>query len=182
MIWSMYRTVSPPNARCARTFITGRVELSFFRGGGTSAIESANRSDRTDRDRIESHGSDRSISIGIDRYRSMNRIDLDLDDPDRPDRDRSVGRWAIVVEPAPRPAVVIPAHDNNVCSPRFLLRRPRRRLQGDQGPSTSIVLCVVFSSRDRRRSRRWRARLDASGRDGRARYDRRERRPMGDER
>ena len=48
----------------------------------------------------------------------------------------------------PRAVARIPAHaENNVRSPRFLLRRPRRRLQGDQGPST-------FFRRSSRRERR----------------------------
>ena len=37
-------------------------------------------------------------------------------------------------------SVAIQAHySRNVCPPRFLLRRPRRRLQGDQGPSTYFI-------------------------------------------
>jgi len=48
-------------------------------------------------------------------------------------------------------ANAIPAHENNVRSPRFLLRRPRRRLQGDQGPSTSIDISARASARASRR-------------------------------
>jgi len=51
-------------------------------------------------------------------------------------------------------ANAIPAHENNVRSPRFLLRRPRRRLQGDQGPSTSIDISARASARASRRRRR----------------------------
>ncbi len=39
-------------------------------------------------------------------------------------------------------------HSRNVCPPRFLLRRPRRRLQGDQGPSTYFIE-YFFASLDR---------------------------------
>jgi hypothetical protein len=51
-------------------------------------------------------------------------------------------------------ALAIPAHENNVRSPRFLLRRPRRRLQGDQGPSASIDISARASARASRRRRR----------------------------
>ena len=45
-----------------------------------------------------------------------------------------------VEPPARARSVVIQAHySRNVCPPRFLLRRPRRRLQGDQGPSTYFI-------------------------------------------
>ena len=63
----------------------------------------------------------------------------------------------------PRAVARIPAHaENNVRSPRFLLRRPRRRLQGDQGPSTYSVFfrrstVVVVPRETRREGRRERA-------------------------
>ena len=64
-------------------------------------------------------------------------------------------RWAIGGRSSsPRVANGTPAHENNVRSPRFLLRRPRRRLQGDQGPSTSIDISARASARASRRRRR----------------------------
>ena len=51
-------------------------------------------------------------------------------------------------------------HRTNVCSPRVLLCLPRRRLQGDEDPSTSSSLFMyrIASHRRRRRRRRRRAR------------------------
>ena len=94
---------------------------------------------------------------------------------------RAVGRTRGRSDTRPDPtstararASPLPAHENNVRSPRFLLRRPRRRLQGDQGPSAYSVFfrrstVVVVPRETRREGRRERA----SAREGR--YDRRAR-------
>ena len=66
----------------------------------------------------------------------------------------------------PRAVARIPAHaENNVRSPRFLLRRPRRRLQGDQGPSACVdarrcVRCVLARARGASRRARGSSRLE----------------------
>ena len=89
-----------------------------------------------------------SRAVGRTRGRSDTRAGGP--DPTRPDLDRARARLAI------------PAHENNVRSPRFLLRRPRRRLQGDQGPSAYSVFfrrstVVVVPRETRREGRRERA-------------------------
>ncbi len=84
----------------------------------------------------------RSVGHAVGRTRGRSA-------PPRPDLDRA------------RVSVAIPAHENNVRSPRFLLRRPRRRLQGDQGPSTysiffrrsTVVVVPRETSREGRRER-----------------------------
>ena len=79
---------------------------------------------------------------------------------------RSVGH---PTRPRPRPRararLAIPAHENNVRSPRFLLRRPRRRLQGDQGPSTFFFVerLVANGARTARRARHRRERERTRG-------------------
>ena len=74
----------------------------------------------------------RSVGHAVGRTRGRSA-------PPRPDLDLDLDRARV--------PFAIPAHENNVRSPRFLLRRPRRRLQGDQGPST-------FFRRSSRRERR----------------------------
>ena len=73
--------------------------------------------------------------------RSGSRVARDRSCVDRSrDRsiDRSIDRWRAISRAR---ASGIPAHAHfyNVCPSRFLLRRPRRRLQGDQDPSAYFL-------------------------------------------
>ena len=98
------------NARISRD----RGVLCFMRRGAR---------DR-DRDRRVRVRASRAIDRAIDRARSI---------------DRSIDRRAISRARARARAIPAHAHFYNVCPSRFLLRRPRRRLQGDQDPSAYFL-------------------------------------------
>ena len=71
--------------------------------------------------------------------RSGSRVARDRRDEVRA-RARSIERARRAISRARARARAIPAHSfYNVCPPRFLLRRPRRRLQGDQDPSAYFL-------------------------------------------
>ena len=79
---------------------------------------------------------DRDRRVRVRASRAIDRASIDR----AIDRsiDRSIDRWRAISRAR---ASGIPAHAHfyNVCPSRFLLRRPRRRLQGDQDPSAYFL-------------------------------------------